>query len=326
MDSSPPIIAPTYSLSLAADRYNCYAGELVTLFLRFAVPQVPGTVLQLSMPRVMEVESYQLPEGISSSALSLTEVNRDYILIIPLKGPFKIGETYEIQVCVRVKTFQLDQYLLNEAALYDSGTTQLAYEAVQTAVINRGRYLQNLPEIYDGDNFINRFLMLIESFWKPVSQQIDQGYCYYDPLLTSMPFLPWLASWMGLPIEMALPQDRMRSLIRSAMMFYQRRGTFQALKTYLETYTGGEVTVIERRARDLVLGEGGRLGVEVALGKGNQSNSLEIDIRVPVGELEQVHFSEEMYRRKVNEIVRSLVPAHTVYHVQCDFVSNNNAA
>ncbi len=47
-------------LELAADHYNRYPGELVTLYLMFGVPEEPGTRLQIAMPRVMQPEQYHL--------------------------------------------------------------------------------------------------------------------------------------------------------------------------------------------------------------------------------------------------------------------------
>jgi phage tail-like protein len=218
----------------------------------------------------------------------------------------------------------MDQFLLSEAKIYDAELNILAYEAAQIAVFGHGKYLYHLPEIYENDDFVNRFLMLVESFWKPISQQIDQMDCNFDPQLTPQTLLPWLSSWVGLPFDVSLPITRMRSLLKSSMMFSQQRGTFQALKTYLETYTGGEVTILERRASNFILGQQGKLGVEIALGTANQPNSIQIHIKVPLEELEQSKFSSNTYEQKINEIVRSLIPAHTVCNVDCEFVDNKN--
>lgn len=326
MDTALSVVSPSSILSMAAEHYNCYAGELVTIFVRFVVPQEPGFTLQISMPSVMQVESYQMPEGISSSILSLVEVDQKLMLNIPLQKDFTKGAEYEISVSVRVKTFKIDQYLLCEVRMYDDQFKVGAYEAIQLAVITKGRYLQHLPEIYESDDFVNRFLMLIESFWKPINQQVEQVDCYFDPLLTPIPVLPWLSSWIGLSVDELLPVDRLRSLLKSAMMFYQQRGTLHALKTYLEVFTGGNVSVFEKRASDFVLGQNCQLGVERALGTGNQPNSLQIDIQIPADELKKVKLTAEMYKNKVMDNIRSLVPAHIAFDVKCEFVENNTVS
>jgi phage tail-like protein len=309
---------------MAADRYNCYAGELVTLFFHFIVPQNADATLQISLPNVMQVESYQMPEGISASSLALMEVDQKSLLDIPLNRNFEKGAEYEISIQVRVKTFQIDQYLLCEVRIFDAEFKLLAYEAAQITVISKGRYLQHLPEIYEKDEFINRFLMLIESFWKPINQQIEQVDCYFDPLLTPPQMLPWLSSWIGLSFDDLIPVHRMRSLLKTAIIFYQQRGTLPALKTYLEMFSGGKVSIVEKRASDFVLGSQGKLGVERALGSENQPNSILIDIQIPAEELNQVKLSAEMYKNKIMESIRALVPAHTAFKVNCEFVDNNN--
>ena len=92
------------------------------------------------------------------------------------------------------------------------------------------------------------------------------------------------------------------------MVFNQCRGTRQALQTYLEIYTSGKVEIIEKRSKNFILGDQSDLGVEIALGKDNQPNSILIFVHIPAGELERIHFSEEMYQRKIMSIVRNMVP------------------
>jgi phage tail-like protein len=249
----------------------------------------------------------------------LSQLNQESILHVPLADSFKVDEIYEMSVSVRVKTFQMDQYLLSEAELFYGESISLAYEAVQIAVLSKAKYLKHLPEIYERDDFVSHFLMLIESFWKPISQQIEQMNAYFDPVLTSPVVLPWLASWVGLSVDKSLPLERVRALLKSAMIFYQQRGTLQALVAYLETFTGGEVHVLERRARNFILGKQCNLGVEIALGKENQPNSLLIEVAVPPEEIIALKLSNDMYQRKINDIVRSLVPAHTIFDVHCEF-------
>jgi phage tail-like protein len=307
------------NLALAVDAYNRYPGELATFFLRFTVPEQEGITLQFAMPKVMQVESYELPEGIPSTLPSVVAIDQDFIVRIPLEEHFNAGETYNIVTRVRVNTFNFDQYLITEARLVGEDGTIYAAESVQVAVYGKGKYLQYLPELYESDDFTSRFLMLFEGFWKPISQQIDQVDSYFDPDLTPPEFIPWLASWIGLPLDPSLPMERMRALLKQSIMFFQRRGTYQALKTYLEIYTGGQAEIRERRARNFVLGSMSNLGVDIALGTNNQPNSVQIDLQVSQDELGRSGYSEDMYQRKMQDIIRSMVPAHTVFDITCVF-------
>ena len=306
-------------LSLAADRYNCYSGELVTYHIRFCVPEQPKAILQFTMPSIMEVESYQLPPEISAEQLSMTSVNQEKSVLIPLSKNFIVGQLYDIQIQTRFQTFALNQYLVTEAYLTTDTEGILASDTLQVAVFDKAKNLKYLPEIYDSDDFTSRFLMLFESFWKPIDQQINQLEYYFDPDLTPPDFVPWLASWLGLSVDTSLPLSRVRSLLKNAMMLYQYRGTSQALKSYLEIYTDGEVDIIEQRSKNFILGKDSSLGVDIALGSENQPNSILINLRMPKSELERAQYSEEMYQRKINKIVRTMVPAHTNVNAKCAF-------
>ncbi|RLD08039.1 MAG: hypothetical protein DRI56_05985 [Chloroflexota bacterium] len=306
-------------LSLAVDYYNRYPGELVTYYLRFTVPEQTGVALQFAMPHVMAVESYQFPPDIPINLPAVLEAEQELVIRIPLDEYFISGQSYEVEIKARINTFYMDQYLITESSLVTDEAQTIASETVQVAVFGKGKYLRNLPDIYDSDDFMSRFLMLFESFWKPISQQIDQMEDYFDPDLTPDEFIPWLASWVGLPVDASLPLNRMRVLLKNAMMFYQYRGTYKALKTYLEIYTDGEVEVVEQRAKNFVLGQDSTLGAGIALGTENQPNSILINLRVSETELARVQYSEDMYHKKMNEIVRAIVPAHTAIDVNCAF-------
>lgn len=319
MNETAPVVQID-QLSLAADYYNRYPGELVTLHLRFIVPDQPGVVLQLEMPRVMQAEMYALPPGVPQTLPSVAETGPDLLVLIPLNGHFFAGQQYDIQIGARLQTFHVDQHLLVEARLaIPEQAVSLAEASLRLTVFGKGKYLQYLPEIYESDSFASRFLMLFESFWKPVNQQIDQMENYFDPELTPSAFVPWLASWVGLPVDDTIPLERVRALVRNATFLFQRRGTRQALITYLEIYTTGQVQLIERRAANFVLGTGALLGSEIALGTQNQPNTVLLRLTVPTAELERTRYSAETYQRKIFMLMRGLVPAHVLYEVECIF-------
>ena len=306
-------------LSLAVDYQNRYSGEVVTYHIRFEMPKEKGAALQLSLPKVMEVEGYQLPPEIGQDTPAILEREQEQVIHIPLGTGLEAGEQYQVEIQARIQTFPMNQYLVAEASLVTGDAETLASESLQVAVLGKGKYLEYLPEIYYNDDFTSRFLMLFESFWKPISQQIDQGSYYFDPDLTPPEFVPWLASWLGLPVDTSLPIDRVRTLLKNAMLLYQYRGTYRALKTYLEIYTTGEVEIEEQRAKNFILGKDSALGVDVALGTENTPSSIIVNLRLPESELERNQYSQDMYHRKIINVIRTMVPAHTSIRLICDF-------
>ncbi len=115
------------------------------------------------------------------------------------------------------------------------------------------------------------------------------------------------------------PVAAIRTLLKNALMLFQCRGTALALKTYLEIYTAGKAHITERRATNFSLGQSSQLGMDVALGKNNQPDSLSVALEVSRAELERTKYSPETYQRKISELVRTLVPAHVLYDVKCEF-------
>lgn len=330
MTEPTPDRESTAQLSLAVDRYNRYPGETATCYLRFtlpegweAVPGEPGLILQLTMPRTVKVESTQLPPGIPAHLPAMIEADQNLILTIPLNQYFKGGIDYDITIKTRIDSFYIDHYLITESKIIDTTepveTQVLAAATIQVAVYGKGKYLQNLPAIYESDDFTSRFLMLFESFWKPISQQIDQVAWYFDPDLTPPDFIPWLASWVGMQVDDLLPTERVRKLLKKTMTFFQRRGTYQAVKTFLEIYTAGKVDIVEYQAKNFKLGADNTLGMGIALGTENQPNTIAFNLNLHEMELARTRYSEDMYQRKMMEIIRTMVPAHTVFHVNCVF-------
>ena len=324
MTEPEPVKTMTANLGLAVDRYNRYPGELVTIYVRFTAPNAPGASLQLAMPRVMKIVTYESTSAQSVSMPLVVEDGQDLVVSIPMDAEFIPGRDFQVTLRARIKTIYLDHYLTVQANLTGAKGDILSSESVRIAVYGKGNYLQYLPELYESDDFASRFLMLFESFWKPVSRQIDQIDTYFDPLLTPQAFIPWLGSWLGIPQDDLLPIDRMRLLIKDAMFLFQCRGTTAALKKYLEIYTSGAVEITERRARNFVLGEKSTLGVDIALGLKNQPNSVFIRLRVPRSELARTKYTDEMYQRKMVEIVRTQIPAHVFFEVICEFISTES--
>jgi phage tail-like protein len=321
---------PTAQLSLTVDHFNRYPGETINYYLRFtlpdrfeAVPGESGLVLQLIMPLALKVESYRLPAGIPANLLSTIEADQNLTLTLPLDQPFEGGVDYDITVKARIDSFYIDHYLITDSKIIDTTALQetrvVASASIQVAVYGKGNYLQYLPALYESDDFTSRFLMLFESFWKPISQQIDQVACYFDPDLTPPGFIPWLTSWMGMQVDDHLPVERVRRLLKKSMMFFQCRGTYQAVKTYLEIYTTGEVDILEYQAKNFQLGQDSSLGMGIALGTENQPNTISFSLNIPQTELTRTRYSEDVYQQKMKEIIRTMVPAHTVYHVNCVF-------
>jgi phage tail-like protein len=113
----------------------------------------------------------------------------------------------------------------------------------------RTSFLRHLPAVYQetrsGQNFLERFLALFETFFGGVERQIDRLPSLFDPDATPAGFLRWLASWLSLAMDETWPEERQRALLRRVPDLYRRRGTRTGLADLIEVLTGSRPLIVE---------------------------------------------------------------------------------
>ena len=246
-----------------------------------------------------------------------------------VQEPVAAGSVFEFTVQALVLPTTVDLTLFSTASLSvgSNGDSRLVASSTATlAVYCRGRYLNHLPALYEQDEFMGRFLMLFESFWRPISQQIAAVHNYLDPGLTPPNFLPWLAGWFDMSLDDQWDEDQQRELIKSLIWLFRRRGTRAALQRTLEILTREPVEIVERRAKNLTLGKSARLGIGVALGTANQPHMFTVRLRLrplpaPAG-LEGDAAASALVRQEkkrrdlIEQIIEAGKPAHTRYKLE----------
>lgn len=113
---------------------------------------------------------------------------------------------------------------------------------VETGALNlyvrpRSLYLNFIPSLYREVDFIGRFLKIFEQAFEPAVQTLDVLWAYLDPMTAPSALLPFLAHWVGWPLDQRWTLARQRFLIRSAVELYRWRGTRRGLRLYLHLYT-----------------------------------------------------------------------------------------
>ncbi|MBX5457202.1 MAG: phage tail protein I [Thermogemmatispora sp.] len=109
-----------------------------------------------------------------------------------------------------------------------------------------GLYLGYLPDIYQESDFLQRFLHIFEDIWEPLEQRQDHIEMYFDPRTCPTRFLPWLASWLDIPLNPHWPEARQRRLLAEAWELYSWRGTLYGLKRMIEVCTGLQPDIFEK--------------------------------------------------------------------------------
>ncbi|MBN1656886.1 MAG: hypothetical protein JXA93_00720 [Anaerolineae bacterium] len=323
------------AVSHIADIYRRYPGETVKFSTRVDIePSLPGFTLLVALPAGMTLADYQGPGSRMLPRITLHEGANNLIWHVDRRATRRAAAggaiSYEFWVTATVARVQEETVLESRAVATagEEGEASLrAVETVSVIVSPRGRYLDYLPAIYRDDDLMGRFLMLFESFWAPVSRQIESMPNYFDPRMTPPEFLPWLASWIDLVLDERWPIDKRRRLLAAAAALYRKRGTRQGLEEYLEIYTGARPRIIEHRAHNFRLGQGARLGPGVALGRGNEPHTFTVILCLPEGstadDADSGPGEAEVRRRRIEAIIEAEKPAHTGYQLKIETVKES---
>ena len=119
-----------------------------------------------------------------------------------------------------------------------------------TVYVARRSYTEMLPAIYrrsdpTGRNFVRDLCWLLEHIFGRISEQLDWAHIYYDPHECPEEFLPWLASWTAMTLDLDWPVEKKRAIIKRAVELYGIRGTVKGLKLFLKLFTGHEPRIFE---------------------------------------------------------------------------------
>ncbi len=217
------------AVSHVADFNRRYPGEPVTFFTRVEVlAPVPGFSLRISLPRQM-VLAGTTASGNQGEASVLLVVGDDQFLRWSVIGQVVPGDRFEYQVSATIGQLRQDRVLESEAVVITEppgAGEQAIAETAAVSVESQGAYIRFLPGIYaEQDEFMARYLMLFESFWAPIEQQIEAIPHYVDPEFTPTQLLPWLATWVDLTLDERWPEEKRRRLLASAVGLYRKRGT-----------------------------------------------------------------------------------------------------
>ena len=337
IDPQPPPV-PRFRVDHVPSVGHCYPGEPVVLHTRVRVLQEsPGLLLLVEIPRWLRVAETKGPPEAGVYALQVGEARDE--MRWEISDTLAAGTTCAFEATVMVPALDHLVHALqgDEGAERDivsrATASPLHHEgdvlpapATQTAVValrHKGSYLKYLPAVYERDPFMGRFLMLFESLWGPIDEQIDTLADYFDPMLTTLPMLKWLADRLDLKVDDELPVAVVRRLVAKAVPLYRRRGTRAGLQELLQIYTGGEVQIVERRANNLRLGKSARLGHGVALGVRNQPHTFTLYIKLPPIPDDpiapQVSERQRIRRReRIHALVELEKPAHVTYTLDVD--------
>lgn len=161
------------------------------------------------------------------------------------------------------------RYLWLRVTLRSNGRAAPALRRVTVSLGSTG-YLAYLPAVFQGDEesrrFLERFLAIFQSGFDDIGELVDSLVDLFDPHRTRPELLPWLARWIGLPVEPTWSEAELRTQLAGAVESYGRRGTVEGLREAIRAYARVETRVVEhyRLRRLALLSESTTLDASVA--------------------------------------------------------------
>jgi phage tail-like protein len=89
-----------------------------------------------------------------------------------------------------------------------------------------------------GPEFVQGLCAGLDCVLAPASVTLDCLEAYFDPRLTPLDFLDWLAGWVGLSLDQNWSEQQRRALVMEAGELYRWQGTTRGIIEHVRLYTG----------------------------------------------------------------------------------------
>jgi phage tail-like protein len=196
---------------------------------------------------------------------------------------------------------------------------QMVYEgAPVTLWVARRGYMELLPAIYRrsdalGRNVVRDICFIFEHMFGSIEEKLDDGHRFFDPHECPPDFLPWLASWTAMVVDMDWPEAKKRAVVKRGVDIYRTRGTLRGLSLTLKLFTGVEPRIEENKwpFKGFRVGTDARVSIDsVVLPPVELGHCFMITMPMKFTDV-----SPEMVIR-IHQLIRMEKPAHTHYYLQ----------
>ena len=219
------------------------------------------------------------------------------------------------QARVEFKLVDSEEKALTVVRQYPEAGDALPQSRLIKVEIATRPWIDFLPGIYqDADeenaDFLRRFLLISAHLTSGVEENLEFVHELFDPRITNQNWLPWLASWLAMPLLEGWDEEKRRELIQRTPELYRKRGTAEGLKLALRLFADikAEIHEGEWPYPGLVIGRSSTIGKDTVLSPPvfvSQCFTVELPDR-------KAEISRERLRT-VQALVETEKPAHAHY-------------
>src|SRR5947199_813515 len=236
------------------------------------------------------------------------------LLGLPLGQARRVARRHA-QASVEFKLVDSEERMFSVVRQYPEAGDALAESRVIKVEIACRPWINYLPGIYqDADeenaDFLQRFLLISAHLTSGIEENLEFVHELFDPRITNAKWLPWLASWLAMPLLEGWDEDKRREIIQRTPELYRLRGTAAGLKLALRLFADVKAEIHEGDwpYPGMVIGKSSTIGKDTTLSPPvfvSQCFTVELPDRKSEIQREKL--------RTVQALVETEKPAHAHY-------------
>lgn len=218
---------------------------------------------------------------------------------------------------LEIKMVDSEETALHVVRQYPEAGDELNDKRIIKVEIATRAWIQYLPGIYqDADeenaDFLQRFLLINQHLTSGVEEKLEFVHELFDARLTGEKYLPWLASWLAMPLLEGWDEEKRREIIQRVPEIYRLRGTAAGLKLALRLFADVKAEIQEGvwPYPGMVIGKTATIGKDTTLSPPVFISQC-FTVKLPDKKTE---ISRERLRT-VHALVETEKPAHAHYAV-----------
>src|SRR5881394_1179286 len=193
------------------------------------------------------------------------------LLGLPLGQARRVARRHA-QASVEFKLVDSEERMFSVVRQYPEAGDALAESRVIKVEIATRPWINYLPGIYqDADeenaDFLQRFLLITAHLTSGIEENLEFVHELFDPRITNEKWLPWLASWLAMPLLEGWDEDKRREIMQRTPELYRLRGTAAGLKLALRLFADVKAEIHEGEwpYPGLVVGKSSTIGQDTVL-------------------------------------------------------------